>query len=71
MERPGRIYEATIRRSKESTVTDKESLAQAICDSEQMMWLMAGSNYPEMHLADLRRAYREYVASGGGYRNKK
>lgn len=46
------------------------SLARDFCDSEQLMWIMCGSNYPEVHLDDLRRAYRSYVECGGGYKNK-
>jgi hypothetical protein len=45
----------------------KEELAQAICDSEAFMWLMAGSNHVESQLARLREAYSAYVKLGGGY----
>ena len=46
---------------------DKAMIAQAICDSESFMWLMAGSNYVELHLENLREAYNSYVKAGGGY----
>jgi hypothetical protein len=51
-------------------LSTKEEIAQAICDSEPFMWLMAGSNHTEMQLDALRGAYEKYRDAGGGYNKK-
>jgi hypothetical protein len=42
-----------------------EQYANAVLGSEQFMWLMAGANHPEAHLADLRTMYAEWQRLGG------
>lgn len=42
-----------------------EEWAIAIVSSESFMWLMAGSNFVESNLSNLREAYAEYQAAGG------
>lgn len=49
-------------------MSKKSDIAEAICDSEAFMWLMAGSNHTEAQLSILRKTWREhYVPAGGGY----
>lgn len=43
-----------------------EEIAVAVMESEQMMWLMVGSNHPESHLNALREAWKQYKEAGGG-----
>lgn len=48
-------------------MSELDTIARVICDSEPFMWLMVGANHPESHLEALRKAYAKYVAEGGGY----
>jgi hypothetical protein len=43
------------------------AIPRAICNSEPFMWLMAGSNHPEMQRAALRPAMLAYLNAGGGW----
>lgn len=51
-------------------MTDKPTqeaidIALDVMESEPMLWLMAGSNHPEMQLQILRDAWRAYCEAGG------
>lgn len=43
------------------------NLALSIVDSESFMWLMMGSNHPDLHIARLRELYMTYRNAGGGF----
>ena len=62
-----RAFEAG-RRSTENNKSIR--LMTQFCDSEALMWLMAGANHPELHLEALRPIYNEYRETGGGYGNE-
>jgi hypothetical protein len=42
-----------------------EQIAHQGFQTEAMMWLMAGSNHVEAHLAVLRGGWEAYIAAGG------
>ena len=46
----------------------RDQIARKICDSEAFMWLVVGSNHPEMWLKLLREHYAPlYHEVDGGY----
>lgn len=46
-------------------------IAEEICNSEEMMWLIAGANHADAHLATLREFWPQWKAVGGGYGGKR
>ena len=46
-------------------IPEKYKIAMAIVESENFLWLMAGSNHVEAQLAGLRPAYEAWKAAGG------
>ena len=49
----------------EKSVSDQHKIAQEIVESEQFMWLMAGSNHVESQLQEIRPAYMAWKDAGG------
>ena len=49
----------------EKSVSDQYKIAQEIVESEQFMWLMAGSNHVESQLQEIRPAYMAWKDAGG------
>jgi hypothetical protein len=43
------------------------AIPRAICNSESFMWLMVGSNHPEVQLKTLRAAWVVLRDEGGGW----
>ena len=49
----------------EALVNEQYKIAQHIVESEQFMWLMAGSNHVESQLQEIRPAYMAWKDAGG------
>lgn len=43
----------------------KNEIADTILSSESFLWLMAGSNHIDGHLATIRPLYEDWIKSGG------
>jgi hypothetical protein len=49
----------------DSDIPKKYLIAMEIVESEEFLWLMAGSNHIDIHLQSLKPAYKAWQEAGG------
>lgn len=59
------IHNYIITPKDEESINEQHKIAQHIVESEQFMWLMAGSNHTESQLQAIRPAYMAWKDAGG------
>ena len=59
------IHNYIITPKDEESINEQHGIAQHIIESEQFMWLMAGSNHTESQLQAIRPAYMAWKDAGG------